>query len=124
MDGPLFRGLHRALFVNGIAKNIEHTAQHALAYGYGDGGSGGGHFHPTAQALAGREHDAADRVAAHMLRYFHHLALTVQLHLKGFLDLRQSAALEGHIYHRSHDLYNGSFVFVHIAIPFRAFRIG
>ena len=121
VNGPLLPGLYRPLLVDGITQDIEHTAQHALAHGHGDGGTGGSHLHATAQALTGREHDAADRVAAHMLRNLHHLALAVQLHLKSFLDLRQGAVGEGHVYHRSHDLYNGSFVFVHIAIPFRAF---
>ena len=56
-----------------------------------------------------------------MLRDLHHLALAVQLDGKGFFDLRQCAIGESHVYNRSHDLYNGSFVFVHIALPFRVF---
>ena len=91
MDGPGLLGLHRALAVDGLAQDVEHPAQHALAHRDGDGGAGGGDLHAPAQALAGGEHDAAHRVAAHVLGHLHHLASAVQLHLQGLLDLRQAA---------------------------------
>ena len=48
-----------------------------------------------------------------MLGYLHHLALAVQLHFQSFFELRKIAVGKGHIYNRSHDLYNGSLVFMH-----------
>ena len=39
--------------VDGVAQNVEHAAQHALAHGDGDGRAGGGDGHAAAQALTG-----------------------------------------------------------------------
>ena len=123
MDGPFFLGLHRPLLIDGVTQDVEHPAQHAFAHGDGDGSAGSDDLHAAAQALAGGEHNAADGVAAHMLRYFHDLALTVQLDLQGLLDLGQAALVKGNVHNRSHDLYNGSLVFLHIVISLGLFTV-
>ena len=121
VNRPLLAGLHRPLLVDGVAQDVEHAAQHALAHGDGDGRAGGGDGHAAAQALAGGEHDAAHRVAAHMLGHLHDLPAAVQLHLQSLLQLRQGAAVKGHVHHGAHDLYNGSLLLTHNGkIPFRA----
>lgn len=56
-----------------------------------------------------------------MLGHLHDLPAAVQLHLQGLLQLRQSAAVKGHVHHGAHDLYNGSLLLTHNGkIPFRA----
>ena len=122
VDGPGLAGPDRPLLIDGLSQDVEHPAQYALAHGNGDGRSGGRDLHAPAQALAGREHDAAHGISPHMLGHFHHLAFSSQLYLQGFLELRERAVRKGHIHHRSHDLYDGSFVLTHdIASPFGRF---
>lgn len=56
-----------------------------------------------------------------MLGHLHDLPAAVQLHLQSLLQLRQGAAVKGHVHHGAHDLYNGSLLLTHNGkIPFLA----
>ena len=87
--------------VDGLAQDVEHPAKGRLPHRDLDGLAGGGDLHAPGQALAARQHDAADRIAAHMLGNLHDPALAVQLHSQGLLDPGQVSGFKRHIHHRA-----------------------
>ena len=86
VDGPPLLGVHVPLAVNGVPQHVEHAAQHLLAHRDGDGAAHGGNLHPTADALAGGEHEAPHRIPAHVLGHLHDPALAAGLQPQGVLD--------------------------------------
>ena len=93
--------VHRALAVDGAAQRVEHAAQSALAHRGIQAVAGGGNFHPLAQTLAGRKHDAAHRRFIDVLRHLHGALSALCGHGQRFLQGRQSACGELHVHHRA-----------------------
>ena len=116
MNHPVLLIFQALPAVQGISQHIEQPSQGLLSHGHGDSMAGGRHFHIPAKPFAGGQHNAADRVVAHMLSHLHHGTLSAVLHGKGVLDLRKGFFIfKFHIYHRSHDLYDLSNI--HICLP-------
>ena len=84
--------VHRALAVDGAAQRVEHAAQSALAHRGIQAVAGGGNFHPLAQTLAGRKHDAAHRRFIDVLRHLHGALSALCGHGQRFLQGRQLAS--------------------------------
>ena len=108
MDGPVGQIVHRALAVDGAAQRVEHAAQSALAHRGIQAVAGGGNFHPLAQTLAGRKHDAAHRRFIDMLRHLHGALSALCGHSQRFLQGRQLAPGEFDIHHGARYSNNSS----------------
>ena len=77
------------------------------------------------QAVAGCQHNAADNFASDMLGYLHNTAFAVVIHYKGVLDMRKVTIFKCHVNHRSHDLYDLSFIhgcLLNLSFLFLCFR--
>ena len=117
VNGPLFGGIHRALFVNGFSQHIEHPAQGGFPYRGLDGVAGGHDLIATAQTFAGGKQDAAHGAVSDFPGDFHHTALTVLFHDQLLVDLRQAALGELYIHHGTQHLRDHTFVF-HSSLSF------
>ena len=100
--------VHRALAVDGVAQRVEHAAQSALAHRGIQAVAGGGNFHPLAQTLAGRKHDAAHRRFIDVLRHLHGALSALCGHSQRFLQGRQLAPGEFDIHHGARYSNNSS----------------
>ncbi len=67
MDRVTLGGGHRALFVHGIAGDIEDAAQHAFAHGHGNRRAGVGDGHAALEAFGRGHRDGAHPVFAEVL---------------------------------------------------------
>ena len=89
--GPLFFRGGGGLAVDGVAQNVEHSAQGAGADGYVDYVARGGDFRAASKAFARAEHYAAHGIGADVLRNFHYQLFAAHLYGERVLYFRQFA---------------------------------
>ena len=70
MDGQIFIGFHRTLFVHGIAGDVEHAAHDGFADRHGNRAVGVGDLVAALESLGGAHGDGAHPVVAEMLLHF------------------------------------------------------
>ena len=70
MNRAIFVGLHRALFVHGVAGDVEHAAHDGLADGHGNRAAGVDDFVAALEAFGGGHGDGAHPVVAEVLLHF------------------------------------------------------
>ena len=115
MDGQIFVGLHRTLFVHGIAGDVEHAAHDGFADGHGNRAAGVGDLVAALESLGGAHGDGAHPVVAEMLLHFER-QLGLGAARAGVFDRQRvvnGGQLAGkfHVHDRADDL--NDFTFVH-----------
>jgi len=106
VDGPVFRGVDRALVVDGLPEHVEHPAQGGLPDRDRDGGSGIIGHHAPAQTIRGVHGDTADHTAAQVLLHLQHQPVPVPGDLDRVIDIGELLGRELHIHHVPHDLHD------------------
>ena len=111
VDGPLFRCVYIALFVDRLTEHVEHASKGRFTDRRLNRVTGGQHLVAAADALTRGEHDAAHGVAADVLCDLHHARLSVRCNGECFIYLRQAAAVKSNVHNRTCYLYHGTFAF-------------
>ena len=70
MDRAKFVGLHRPLFIHGVAGDVEHAAHDGLAHGHGNRPAGVGDLESALEPVGGGHGDGAHPVVAEVLLHF------------------------------------------------------
>ena len=110
VNNPLFLFFQTFSAVNCFTQNIKEPSQCFLSYRHTDPSSGRLNLHILIQTLAGSQHYAADYISANMLSHLHYTAFSFVVCHKGILNMGKSAILKCHIYYRSHNLHDLSFI--------------
>ena len=90
----------RAFVVDGFAQNVEHPPKDAFADRHADPAAVGFDGHPAGEQLARRQHNAAHRSVADLLRDFHHAFAVSSVNGQGLTNARRIAAREPNVYNR------------------------
>ena len=95
MNDPalIIRG-NRRTAVDGLTQHVKHAAERGLADRNTDAVSGVDHVKSTLQAVALRQHNAADHAVALVVGYFHRESLTLHVHGQRLPDRRRGTVFE------------------------------
>ena len=85
MDRRSVGGVHRSAFIHGLAEEVEHASEHAFAHGHAHWRTSVDARGTAAQAVGGRQCDAANHAAAKVLGNLadQYLLLAVEFKLHG-----------------------------------------
>src|SRR3954471_6012888 len=114
MDGIVFIGLHRALFIHGIARDVEDAAHHAFADRHGNRFAGIDHLVAAAEAFGAGHGNGANPVVAQMLLCFESELRRGTPGRREFdgerIKERRQCVAEFHVHHGTDNLNDFSFI--------------
>ena len=112
MDWPALHVFRRRLVVNGIAQQVEHSAQRFLTNGYRDRPAHIHRRHAAAQTVRRIHGDTAHHIVADVLRDLGGDLRAVVIDLDRIQQIGKPAAFEANIKHRADDLHDPTGIFL------------
>ena len=113
MNGPVICRSGGGLLVDGLAQQVKHPAQAALAHRDGNGRAGVRGGNPPLKAVGGAHGDGPDHIVAQMLGDLSHNGGLAIGNFNGIQQLRQAPLGKADIQHGADDLNHSTNIFGH-----------